>query len=82
MSLTTENTSGNQKDRMMNGSMCRGNTQPALHRTCLTNSFAAKKVYLPRMAGALKGEHLPGIAEIRSDIRSPIPGGIVPGGDT
>jgi hypothetical protein len=85
MSLTTGNIPGNQKDRMMNGNRCRGNTLPALHRTSIMNSEMAKKVYLSQMTGAVKGEHIPALTKIRSetrsDIRSHIPGGIVTGGD-
>ena len=87
MSLTGN--TGNQKDRMMNGRRCRGNSLPALHQSGVQNSHGAVHTvhrYLPCIAEAVKGEHFPGPAseirsDIRSDIRSHMPGGIVPGGD-
>jgi len=81
MNLTT----GNQENRVMNGSRSRENTLQVRYQAGVQNSHGAVHTvhrYLPCRAGALKGEHLPGIAEIRSGIRSHIPGGIAPGGDT
>ena len=74
MSLTSDY----RKDRAMNGSGCRETTLPGLRKTGLKKSHDEQQPYVPCWAGAGKGEPIRDLAEMRSDI----PGGIVPEGET
>lgn len=74
MSLNT----GNQKNRVANGSRCKDHPLPALRRTGSKNGRKAQQAYQFRMAGVVMGEQPVG----SSDVRSKISPEIVPDGET